>query len=119
MFDKDHSSLSISRQSKLLSVSRRMNEELKASGFKVGRKAIQNYFKILRVSAIYPEIKTTMPNKAHKKYPYLLRDVVVTHKNQVWSTDITYIRVGGSLWNFIKDLLNILSPTTRKDYIRA
>lgn len=131
MIEKDHPSLSISRQSYLLSVSRsgvyytpkpsispdekvvldkidelytlypfygsrRMSEELKASGFKVGRKAIRNYFKILRVSAIYPEIRTTMPNKAHKKYPYLLRDVVVTHKNQVWSTDITYIRVGGS-----------------------
>ena len=76
--------------------SRRMREELKTSGFKVGRKAIRSYFKILRVSAIYPEIKTTMPNKAHKKYPYLLRDVVVTNKNQVWSTDITYIRIGGS-----------------------
>ena len=79
MFDKDHSSLSISRQSKLLSVSRsgvyytpklsispdekvvldkidelytlypfygsrRMSEELKASGFKINRKAMQNYF---------------------------------------------------------------------------
>ncbi|MGL5980844.1 MAG: IS3 family transposase [Phocaeicola sp.] len=131
MIEKDHPSISILRQSKLLSVSRsgvyytpkptitpdqkvvldkidelytqypfygsrRMSAELKACGLNVGRKAIRSYFKILRVSAIYPEIKTTTPNKAHKKYPYLLRDVVVTHKNQVWSTDITYIRVGGS-----------------------
>jgi hypothetical protein len=30
-------------------------------------------------------------NKQHKVYPYLLRDVPITHPNHVWSTDITYI----------------------------
>jgi len=31
--------------------------------------------------------------KEHKKYPYLLRDVEITRRDQVWSTDITYIRL--------------------------
>ena len=35
----------------------------------------------------------TVPNAMHRKFPYLLRDVKVTHVNQVWSTDITYIRL--------------------------
>ena len=40
---------------------------------------------------IYREPKTTICNPEHKKYPYLLRNLVITHKNQVWATDITYI----------------------------
>ena len=34
-----------------------------------------------------------MPNAMHRKFPYLLRGAKVTHVNQVWSTDITYIRL--------------------------
>lgn len=41
--------------------------------------------------AIYPEPKTTLPDKEHEKYPYLLRNVEITHPNHVWSTDITYV----------------------------
>jgi len=131
MIERNHSSISLSRQSELLSISRtglyytpvaavssndqtvldlldvlytkfpfygtrRMSHELFKLGHSIGRKAIRRYFKILRVSAIYPLPKGTMANKAHKKYPYLLRDVTITHRNQVWSTDITYIRVGKS-----------------------
>lgn len=47
----------------------------------------------LGIRAIYPHKNTTIPNKAHKKYPYLLNDLKITHANQVWSTDITYIRM--------------------------
>jgi putative transposase len=32
-----------------------------------------------------------MPNKEHIKYPYLLKDLIITHRNHVWATDITYI----------------------------
>ena len=35
--------------------------------------------------------KGTVTNSAHKKYPYLLKGLDITHVNQVWSTDITYI----------------------------
>lgn len=45
--------------------------------------------------AIYRAVDTSKPNKAHKKYPYLLRGVAITRVNQVWSTDITYIRLKG------------------------
>lgn len=45
----------------------------------------------MRIGVIYPKVKTTIPNKNHKVYPYLLRNLSVTYPNQVWATDITYI----------------------------
>ena len=47
------------------------------------------------LEAVYPKRKRdlSMPNKQHKIYPYLLDDVKVTRPDQVWSTDITYVRM--------------------------
>lgn len=39
---------------------------------------------------IYPKAQTTMANKAHKVYPYLLRNVEVTYPNQTWAIDFLY-----------------------------
>ena len=36
-----------------------------------------------------------MSNKAHKKYPYLLKGVEINRANQVWASDITYVRIAG------------------------
>ena len=49
----------------------------------------------LGLRMIYPGPKLSAPGKDSKKYPYLLRDLEVTRPNQVWSTDITYIRMPG------------------------
>jgi len=46
---------------------------------------------ILGLEAIYPKPNTSKSHSEHKKYPYLLRDLDITHNNQVWGTDITYI----------------------------
>jgi len=43
--------------------------------------------------AIYPGPSTSKPAQGHRIYPYLLRDVPIRERNQVWSTDITYIRL--------------------------
>lgn len=40
-----------------------------------------------------PGPNTSQPHPGHKVYPYLLRGVSVTRPNQVWSTDITYLRL--------------------------
>jgi putative transposase len=49
--------------------------------------------RVLGLKTLYPHKNTSIPNKKHRKYPYLLNDTKITRANQVWSTDITYIRM--------------------------
>lgn len=65
--------------------------ELRAQGFQVGKKRVRRLKQDLGLKTMYPEPKTSIPNKAHKKHPYLLRNVEIAHVNQVWSADISYI----------------------------
>lgn len=74
---------------------RKMTAYLKRLGFLVNRKRVQRYYELLGLEAIYPKPNTSKPNKAHTVFPYLLRDVVIDRVDQVWSTDITYIRLQG------------------------
>ena len=72
---------------------RRMSDYLKEIGYYVRRKAVRSYYIKMGIWSIYPKKhpNTSEPNKEHKIYPYLLRNLHITHKNQVWATDITYI----------------------------
>ena len=74
---------------------RKMSSFLTRNGCNVGRKKIRTIYEKLGLEAIYPKPKLSKGNKAHKIYPYLLRDVEIVRLNQVWSTDITYIRLCG------------------------
>lgn len=49
------------------------------------------YYRVMGLQAIMPGKHTSRRCKAHKVYPYLLRNVEITHSNQVWAIDITYI----------------------------
>ena len=71
--------------------SRRIRTELAKKGHNVNRKRIVRIMRDMGIGAIYPKPKTTLANKAHKVYPYLLRDIEVTYPNQAWAIDITYI----------------------------
>ncbi|MEZ9708133.1 IS3 family transposase [Vibrio breoganii] len=71
--------------------SRRVRTELAKKGHKVNRKRIVRIMRDMGIGAIYPKPKTTLANKAHKVYPYLLRDIEVTYPNQAWAIDITYV----------------------------
>lgn len=72
---------------------RRMREYLRGLGHQVNRKRVQNLYHKLNLAAIFPKKNLSQPNKEHKIYPYLLRDVDITQVNHVWSTDITYLRL--------------------------
>jgi len=79
---------------------RRVHKILQRLGFKIGRKLIKSVFEFMGIRALYPKVRTTLANKEHKKYPYLLKafkndnnQVVIDTPNQVWSTDITYIKL--------------------------
>lgn len=71
--------------------SRRMAVWLCQQGYEVNRKRIQRLMRIMGLEAIYPRPNTSAAVKAHRVYPYLLRDMEIIRPNQVWSTDITYI----------------------------
>lgn len=66
---------------------------LRRFNLKAGRGKIRSLMHRIGISAIYPKRNLSRANKQHKIYPYLLRNVPITHVNQVWSTDITYIRL--------------------------
>ena len=72
---------------------RRMSRELKGLGFYVGRKRTGSLMNLMGLEAVFPGKNTSKPNPQHRVYPYLLRNVEVSRANQVWSTDITYIRL--------------------------
>ncbi|EMA7641314.1 IS3 family transposase [Vibrio parahaemolyticus] len=71
--------------------SRRVRTELAKKGHNVNRKRVIRIMRDMGIGAIYPKPQTTLANKAHKVYPYLLRNVEVTYPNQAWAIDITYI----------------------------
>jgi putative transposase len=60
----------------------------------VNRKRVQRLMRVMGIQSIAPKPNTSRRNKQHKVYPYLLRNVPINRVNQVWSTDITYIRMG-------------------------
>lgn len=74
--------------------SRRMAQTLRDAGYPVGRRHVRTLMRRMGIEAIYPRPKTSTAAKAHKKYPYLLRDLVINRPNQVWCADITYIKMG-------------------------
>jgi putative transposase len=65
-------------------------------GYTVGKKRVATLMKNMGLETIYPKPNTSVPDKAHAIYPYLLRDKEINAPNQVWSTDITYIPLLGS-----------------------
>lgn len=72
---------------------RKINRELQRQGYIINHKKVRRMMRDMRIMAIYPKPKTTIINIEHKKYPYLLRDLIITRQGHVWATDITYIKL--------------------------
>lgn len=73
--------------------SRRIVAYLKGEGYAVNRKRVQKLMRLLNLAGMAPGPATSGSHPEHKVYPYLLRGVAITRPNQVWSTDITYVRL--------------------------
>jgi putative transposase len=71
--------------------SRRMSVVLRQQGYPVSRKRVLRLMRPLGIEAIYPKPRLSQAHPEHQVYPYLLREVAVTHPNQVWCADITYL----------------------------
>ena len=62
-----------------------------AQGYKINRKRLRRLMGIVGWQTLYPTKRTTIINTAEYKYPYLLKNLIIDHKNKVWEIDITYI----------------------------
>ncbi len=73
--------------------SRKLRDWLRRQGYPVNRKRVQRLMRRMGLVSIAPKPNTSLAVKAHKVYPYLLRGLEIDHPNQVWCSDITYIRL--------------------------
>jgi len=97
-------------------------------GLTVGRKKVRRLMALMGINAIYPKprLNLSLPGKGHQVYPYLLRDVAITNPNQVWCSDITYIRLDQGFvyltaimdWHSRKVLAWRLSNSLTSDFCR-
>ncbi|WP_407920728.1 IS3 family transposase [Frigidibacter oleivorans] len=71
--------------------SRQMARHLRNQGYCVGRKRVRRLMARMGLRAVYQRPRTTVPHPEHRKYPYLLRDLVIERPDHVWCADITYI----------------------------
>jgi putative transposase len=73
----------------------KMTEQLRRMGHQVNHKRIRRLMRQMGLEAVYPRRRRVLsvPEKQHKIYPYLLRDVQIIRPDQVWSADITYVRM--------------------------
>ena len=71
--------------------SRRMCQYLRSQGHAVNRKRVRRLYGAMGLEAIYPKPRLSAGNRAHAKYPYLLRGEAIGHPDRVWSADITYV----------------------------
>ena len=69
----------------------KMTAHLRRLGYAVNGKRVRRLMRLMDIQAIYPRRSSSAPDKGHTRYPYLLRNLPITHVNQVWSADITYV----------------------------
>lgn len=72
---------------------RRIRDELRDRGVRTSRRRIRRLMEMMGLETLSPRPNTSRPGKDHVRYPYLLRGVSISQSNQVWASDITYIRM--------------------------
>jgi len=69
----------------------KMTAWLRRQGHFVNQKRVRRLMRTMGLEAIYPKPNLSKASPEHKKYPYLLKNIVIDHPDQVWATDISYI----------------------------
>lgn len=72
---------------------KKMTAWLRTQGYEVNHKRVARLLRQMGLMAVYPVPRLSQPAEQAMRYPYLLRDLSIDRVNQVWSTDITYIRL--------------------------
>jgi putative transposase len=84
---------------------RRITEQLHRDGDWVNHKRVRRLMQTLGIEAIYPKPNLSKNANQHSYFPYLLKNTVIAHPNQVWGIDITYIRLQKD-WLYLVALLD-------------
>jgi len=72
----------------------RMEQALREDyGFAVNPKRVRRLMRLMGLEAVYPKPNLSKASAEHKKYPYLLRNLIIDHPDQAWGADITYVRM--------------------------
>lgn len=87
---------------------RKITHWLRKQGYLVNKKRVQRLMQTMGLAAISPKPNLSKPHPAHPIYPYLLRGVKIEQINQVWSADITYIRLAHG-WMYLVAILDWFS----------
>lgn len=72
---------------------RRITKALQDEGYAINRKRGYRFMKLMNLEALYAKPKLSEPHHGHKIYPYLLKGLSIDRPNQVWCTDITYVKM--------------------------
>ena len=83
----------------------KITAQLKRDGILVNHKAVERLMRVMAISAICPTKFTSRGNKQRLKYPYLLGGLRIDRVDQVWGTDITYIRAHG-FWFYLTAIID-------------
>ena len=70
-----------------------MREHLVKKGHQINPKRVRRLLRKMGLEAIYAKPRLSAPAPGHRIYPYLLRGLPIIRPNQVWGTDITYVRL--------------------------
>ncbi len=71
----------------------------------INRKAVQRHIREMGITRISPGPNISKRNLEHRIYPYLLRNLTITHPNHVWGIDITYNRLQHG-WMYLVALID-------------
>lgn len=71
----------------------KMTAWLRRQGYKVNPKRVRRLMRLMGLEAVYPKPWLSKPAEGHKKHPYLLKGLVIDRPDQVWTADVTYIRL--------------------------
>ncbi|MEM9224498.1 MAG: IS3 family transposase [Pseudomonadota bacterium] len=89
---------------------RQMTWHLRSEGEMVNPKRVRRLMRLMGLMPIYQKPNTSMPAKAHKVWPYLLRGRTIDQPGQVWCADMTYIPMARGFL----DLVAIMDWASRK-----
>jgi putative transposase len=71
----------------------KMTAWLQGQGYRVNVKRVRRLMRLMGLEAVYSKPWLSQASKEHRKYPYLLKGLIVDRPDQVWATDLTYIRL--------------------------